>query len=157
MAAKGRDRLLPLPCDPGKHRSVECLWTTPTAIVVALSASPQSTASRVGSHAFGLRPMDSSPSRFASLSSDPLSRYSSKVGAVCVEALVRICAGGYSVTIVPTASASSISVSCFGFRTEVAERADQRQKQTLAEKPKSIGPGTKATDSAAGAVTRDRP
>src|SRR5215470_12665297 len=104
MAAKGRDRLLPLPCDPGKHRSVECLWTTPTAIVVALSASPQSTASRVGSHAFGLRPMDSSPSRFASLSSDPLSRYSSKVGAVCVEALVRICAGGDSVTIVPTAS-----------------------------------------------------
>src|SRR5215831_4397013 len=108
MAAKGRDRLLPLPCDPGKHRSVECLWTTPTAIVVALSASPQSTASRVGSHAFGLRPMDSSPSRFASLSSDPLSRYSSKVGAVCVEALVRICAGGDSVTIVPTASLETL-------------------------------------------------
>ena len=34
-----------------------------------------------------------SPIRFASLSYGSLSRYSSKVGAVCVDALVRICAG----------------------------------------------------------------
>jgi len=36
----------------------------------------------------------SSPTRSASLSCRAFSRHTSKVGAVCVEALVRICAGG---------------------------------------------------------------
>jgi len=43
MATKGCERLLPLPCGPGKHRPVECLRTTLAAIVVAHSTPPQST------------------------------------------------------------------------------------------------------------------
>jgi hypothetical protein len=56
----------------------------------------QSTTHLVGPGTPDLQAMASSPTRFASLSCSSLSRYSSKVGAVCVEALVRICAGGVS-------------------------------------------------------------
>jgi len=38
--------------------------------------------------------MDSRPTRSASLSYSSFPRHSSKVGAVCVKALVRFCAGG---------------------------------------------------------------
>jgi hypothetical protein len=43
-----------------------------------------------------LQAVASSPTRFASLSCSSLPRYTSKVGAVCVEAFVRICAGAFS-------------------------------------------------------------
>jgi len=48
------------------------------------------------------------PRRSASLSCCTLPRYSSKVGAVCVNAPVRICAGGGQRMIVPTATLSPI-------------------------------------------------
>src|SRR5580658_10099503 len=104
MATKGCERLSPIPCDPGKHRPVECLRATVAAIVVAHSTPPQSATCAVGSALTDLHPVASSPTRFASLSYRSLPRHSSKVGAVCVEAPVRICAGGRSVMIVPTAS-----------------------------------------------------
>ena len=88
------DRLLPIPCSPGKYRSVECLRATAAAAVVAHSPPPQPTTSRVGSVLPDLHAVDSSSPRSASLSYRALPRYSSKVGAVCVEAPVRICAGG---------------------------------------------------------------
>jgi hypothetical protein len=80
--------------DQGEHRPVECLRATLAATVVAPSTPPQSTPSVVGSCNSNLPAVDSSPTRSASLSYSALSRHSSKVGAVCVEALVRICAGG---------------------------------------------------------------
>ncbi len=49
---------------------------------------------KVGPARTDLHPVASSPTRFASLSYSSLPRHSSKVGAVCVEAPVRICAGG---------------------------------------------------------------
>jgi RNA-directed DNA polymerase len=55
--------------------------------------SAQSTTRVVGSGRPCLPAADSSSPRSASLSYSSLPRYSSKVGAVCVEALVRICAG----------------------------------------------------------------
>src|SRR5580700_2451208 len=101
MAAKGCDRLLPLPCGPGEYRPVECLRATVAALVVAHSTPPQSATHAVGSGNPDLPAMDASPTRSASLSYGPLSRQSAKVGAVCVDALVR---GGRSVMIVPTAT-----------------------------------------------------
>src|SRR6202171_19696 len=94
MATKGCERLLPLPCGPGKHRPVECLWTTLATIVAAHSTPTQSTTNVVEPDNPDLQAVDSSPTCFAPLSYSPLSRHSSKVGAVCVEAPVRICAGG---------------------------------------------------------------
>jgi hypothetical protein len=94
MATKGCKRLLPLPCGPGKHRPVECLRATLAAIVAAPSTPSQSTTNVVEPDNPDLQAVDSSPTRFASLSCSPLPRHSSKVGAVCVEAPVRICAGG---------------------------------------------------------------
>src|ERR1700685_4308757 len=93
MATKGCNRLLPLPCGPGPYRKVECLRTTLAAIVVAHSPPPQSTARGVGSAPTDLHAMASSSTRPLSLSCSALPRHSSKVGAVCVDALVRICAG----------------------------------------------------------------
>src|SRR6202030_4039715 len=94
MAAKGCERLLPLPCGPRQYRSVECLWTTLATIVVAHSTPTQSTTKVVGPGHPDLQAVDSSSTRSASLSCCSLPRHSSKVGAVCVEAPVRICAGG---------------------------------------------------------------
>src|SRR6476620_2401240 len=94
MAAKGCERLSPIPCGPGQHRPVECLRATVAALVVAQSTPPQSATCAVGSAPTDLHPVASSSTRFASLSYCSLPRHSSKVGAVCVEAPVRICAGG---------------------------------------------------------------
>jgi hypothetical protein len=94
MATEGCERLLPLPCGPGKHRPVECLRATLAAIVAASSTPSQSTTNVVEPDNPDLQAVDSSPTRFASLSYSSLPRHSSKVGAVCVEAPVRFCAGG---------------------------------------------------------------
>ena len=94
MATKGCHWLLPLPCSPGEYRPAECLRTAFAAIVVAPFTPAQPTTRFVESGRPRFPAMDSSPSRFASLSHRPLSRHSSKVGAVCVEAPVRFCAGG---------------------------------------------------------------
>src|SRR5262245_53745879 len=103
MATKDCDWLLPIPRGPGKHRSVECLRAKIAAFVVAYSGSPQSAIREVGSGHLHRHSLDSSTTHSASLSGRTLSRHSSKVGAVCVEALVRICAGGGQRMIVPTA------------------------------------------------------
>jgi|SRR5580704_2157288 len=75
-ATKGCDGLLPLPCDPGKHRHVESRY-----------------AAAVNDQWDRLLPIFT---RWlpAPRVLHPNPRHSSKVGAVCVEALVRICAGG---------------------------------------------------------------
>jgi hypothetical protein len=62
--------------------------------VVAHSTPPQSATCAVGSGNSDLPALDPHSSRSASLSYCSFSRDSSEVGAVCVEALVRICAGG---------------------------------------------------------------
>src|SRR6185295_10334323 len=94
MAAKGCERLLPLPCGPGKHRPVECLRATSAATVVAHSPPPQSTTRRVGSVPPDLHAVAARSTCSASLSYSSFSRHSSKAGAVCVKAPIRICAGG---------------------------------------------------------------
>src|SRR5260370_21470175 len=86
MATKGCKRLLPLPCGHGKHRRVACLRATLAAIVAVPSTASQSTTNVVEPDNPDLQAVDSSPTRFASLSCSPLPRHSSKVGAVCVEA-----------------------------------------------------------------------
>jgi len=78
----------------GAHKTNEVLRATLATVVVAHFTAPQSTPSGVGSAPTDLHAVASSPTRSASLSCSALSRYTSKVGAVCVEALVRICAGG---------------------------------------------------------------
>src|SRR5437016_5118673 len=67
MATKGGERLLPLPCGPGKHRPVECLRTTLAAIVAAHSTPSQSTTNVMEPDNPDLQAVDSSPTRFASL------------------------------------------------------------------------------------------
>ena len=94
MATEGRERLLPLSCGSGKHRSVECLWATLATNVVAHSTPPQSTTQVVAPSTSALPALDSSPTRSASLSYSSFPRHTSKVGAVCVDAPVRFCAGG---------------------------------------------------------------
>src|SRR5262249_15536174 len=116
------DGLLPIPRGPGKHRSVECFWAKTAAFMVAYSASPQPAARAVGLGHPHLHLLDSSTTRPASLSGRTLSRHSSKVGAVCVEALVRICAGGGQPMIVPTASASWFVVTWSGERSPKSKR-----------------------------------
>src|SRR5215831_6497217 len=115
MATKGCDWLLSLSRCPRKHRSVECLWATIAPLVAAYLVSPQSATCALGSAHSNLRSLASSPTRSASLSRRTFSRHSSKVGAVCVEALVRICAGGGQRMIVPTASDDRL-----GFRILIA-------------------------------------
>ena|SRR5262249_19264590 len=70
---------------------------------------PQETMNEVKRGHSNLHSLDPSSARVASLSDRPLSRQSSKVGAVCVVALVRICAWGDQRMIVPTASFASLS------------------------------------------------
>ena len=88
-------RLLPIPCGSGEHRSAPCLWATCPSVVASDSWSPQSERNvALGSTDTDLRPLDSSTSCRASISDRTVPRHSSKVGAVCVDAHVRICAGG---------------------------------------------------------------
>ena len=96
MATKGCERLLPLPCGTGKHRPVECLRATLAAIVAAHSTPTQSTTTVMEPDNPDPQAVDSSPTRITSLSSSSFPRHSSKVGAVCVEAPVRFCAGAIS-------------------------------------------------------------
>src|SRR5438552_13592901 len=94
MAPEGGRRLLPIPCGSRKSKSTSCFWSAPSSAVVPSSLSPQPEGGALGSPHIDLRPLDSGTSRLASLSHATLLRHSSKVGAVCVNAHVRICAGG---------------------------------------------------------------
>src|ERR1700730_1790645 len=104
MARKGCDRLLPLPCSPGKPRHVVCLRATRLWRLILRRRSqsdvPWDRVTLIFSRWIPV-PRVLHPYPIASYSAIP--RYASQVGAVCVEALVRFCAEG-AVMIVPTAT-----------------------------------------------------
>jgi hypothetical protein len=95
MAPAGRRRLLPLPRGPGQPGPFASVSTSLAAAVAAGLNPPQSTREGVVAAAEpAARPLKSDPPSSASLSGSTLRRQTSKVRAVCVNALVRICAGG---------------------------------------------------------------
>src|SRR5438552_385689 len=95
MAPEGRHGLLPIPCGSWKPRSIANLWTASTAVVALDSKSSQPMRhAAVGSAHSDLQPLDSYPACLAPLSDGALHRHTSKAGAVCIEVLVRFCAGG---------------------------------------------------------------
>jgi len=81
-------------------------WIAVASVAVANRARPpQPTCSgRMGSDSIFSSTLDSATPHSASLSYGPLCRYASLVRAVCVNAHVRISAGGRSVMSVPTAT-----------------------------------------------------
>jgi hypothetical protein len=104
-ASEGRHRLLPIPCCSREYRSAANLQTTRESALADHSGSSRSTRKEeVGVTDSGLRQMDTHTPNPASLSSRPLPRHSSFIRAVCIDAHVRICAGGRSVMSVPTAT-----------------------------------------------------
>src|ERR1700751_2396888 len=87
--------LLPIPCCARQHDSVAHLSTTCQPAVAECPHPAQSASTgAVGATNPTVEPMGSTTSRPASLSRRTLLRHSSFVRAVCVDALVRICAGG---------------------------------------------------------------
>ena len=87
--------LLPIPCCSRQQRDA---WPVPESALLAVAASFLYVAVN-GKLAWdrlslGLQPLDSLPRVLASLSQRSLRRHSSEVRAVCVDAHVRICAGG---------------------------------------------------------------
>src|ERR1700751_1323767 len=87
--------LLPIPCCARQHDSVAHLSTTCQPAVAECPHPAQSASTgAVGKTSPTVEPMGSPTSRPASLSRRTLLRHSSFVRAVCVDALVRICAGG---------------------------------------------------------------
>ena len=95
MAPKGCAGLLPIPCRSGKLDSVAHLSTS-RLLVVAERPCPSQPArtGAMGSSLPSLDPVDSPTPHSASLSRCTLRHQSSTVRAICVNALVRICAGG---------------------------------------------------------------
>jgi hypothetical protein len=95
MAPEGRAGLLPILCCARKHWSVARLQASHMPIVAERSRPSQSTrAGGLGPSQPTAQPVDSAPTRSASLPRQALRRHSSSVRAVCVNAHVRICAGG---------------------------------------------------------------
>src|SRR5664280_2733684 len=95
VAPEGRAGLLPIPRCPRQHDSVAHLQTSRVQAMAECSGPPQSARKDVlGTFYPNLEPVDSSTPRSAPLSRCTLLRHSSFVRAVCVDALVRICAGG---------------------------------------------------------------
>src|ERR1700675_1043898 len=95
MASEGGAGLLPIPCCSRQLGSVAHLLAARMQVVAERSRSSQSTRpGALGTSLPHLAPVDSSAPRSASLPPCTLRRHSSSVRAVCVKALVRICAGG---------------------------------------------------------------
>src|SRR5713226_9368031 len=95
MAPEGCAGLLPIPRGPREHDSVAHLQASRVQAMAACSGPPQSARTdAVGTLYPSLESVDSSTPSSAPLSRCPLLRHSSFVRAVCVDALVRICAGG---------------------------------------------------------------
>src|SRR5229473_2735087 len=95
MAPEGRAGLLPIPRGSREHDSVAHLQTSCVPAMAECSGPPQSTRKDVlGTFYPRPEPVDSSTPSSAPLSRRTLLRHSSFVRAVCVDALVRICAGG---------------------------------------------------------------
>jgi hypothetical protein len=72
------------------------------------SPSQSACAGGLGSPQPAAGPVDSCPPRSAPLSRQALRRHSSSVRAVCVDAHVRICAGGRPAMVVPTATVDPV-------------------------------------------------
>src|SRR6266851_6773186 len=95
MAPEGRAGLLPIPRCSREHDPVAHLQTSRVQALAECSSPPESARrDAVGTSYPSLEPVDSSTPRSAPLSRCTLLRNSSFVRAVCVDALVRICAGG---------------------------------------------------------------
>src|SRR5262245_61048563 len=95
MADEGRPGLLPIPCCSGQSESARCLPASPMQVVAESSESSQSAwREALATAVCAAGALDSVPASSAPLSSSALCRQASEVGAVCVNALVRICAGG---------------------------------------------------------------
>ena len=95
VAPEGRAGLLPIPRCSREHDPVAHLQTSRVQALAECSSPPESARrDAVGTSYPSLEPVDSSTPRSAPLSRCTLLRYSSFVRAVCVDALVRICAGG---------------------------------------------------------------
>jgi hypothetical protein len=93
---------------PGNTTQVAHLQPTCRLVVAERVDSPQSACTTwLGSAYPDLDPMDSSTPRLASLSRRSLQRHPSSIRAVCVNAHVRIRAGGRSVIVVPTATTAA--------------------------------------------------
>jgi group II intron reverse transcriptase/maturase len=95
VAPEGRAGLLPIPRCSREHDSVAHLQTSRVPAMAECSGPPQSARTdALGTFYPSPEPVDSSTPRSAPLSRCALLRHSSFVRAVCVDALVRICAGG---------------------------------------------------------------
>src|SRR6516164_9767490 len=95
MASEGRQRLLPIPRGARKYPTAEHLQAAHQPAVVSGTRTPQSACpQKVGGSHSVVRTVDTAPESPAPLSSSSLLRHSSFIRAVCVNALVRICAGG---------------------------------------------------------------
>ena len=95
MASHGGSGLLPIPRRARQHGTVARLPAARVPVVAGRSGSSQSTrAGGLGPSQPAAGSVDSSTPRSASLSRRALRRQVSSVRAVCVNALVRICAGG---------------------------------------------------------------
>src|SRR6202035_5691314 len=95
MASEGRQRLLPIPRSAREYPAAEHLQAAHQSTVVPGTRTPQSTCpQKVGDSHSVVRKMDTAPEGPAPLSPSSLLRHPSFIRAVCVDALVRICAGG---------------------------------------------------------------
>src|ERR1017187_594679 len=95
MASEGRQRLLPIPRGARKSPAAEHLQAAHQPAVVSGNRTPQSVCpQKVGGSRSVVRTVDTAPESPAPLSSSSLLRHSFFIRAVCVNALVRICAGG---------------------------------------------------------------
>src|SRR6516164_1553523 len=95
MAPEGCAGLLPIPRSPREHDSVAHLQASRVQALAECSGPPQSARQdALGTLHPSLEPVDSSTPRSAPLSRCTLLRHPSFIRAVCVNALVRLCAGG---------------------------------------------------------------
>src|SRR5580658_867584 len=95
MAPEGCAGLLPIPRSPREHDTVAHLQTSCVQALAERFGPPQSARKdALGTLKPSLESVDSAPPRSAPLSRCTLLRHASFLRAVCVDALVRICAGG---------------------------------------------------------------
>jgi hypothetical protein len=95
MASEGGQRLLPIPRSARKPPSAEHLQAAHQPGVVSGTRTPEpARPQKVGDSHSVVRTMDPAPDSPAPLSSSSLLRHPSFIRAVCVDTLVRICAGG---------------------------------------------------------------
>src|SRR6185436_3565913 len=95
MAPEGCAGLLPIPRSPWEHDSAAHLQTSRVQSMAECSGPPQpARKDALGTIYPSLEPMDSTTPGSASISCCTLLLHSSFVRAVCVDALVRIYAGG---------------------------------------------------------------